>query len=141
MTDKKGRLYWVATTGEYGSNICRLVDLSKWTEEQWKLFHYEIAEQERFAFIERWRKENNEPDWADSTGLVQNAIDYLQEELDKIDDPESEPAEAGMSVAIELLKEWLEHVKLQRAEPLTPYHYDVDPDDMPTFAELKEDAQ
>lgn len=141
MTDKKERLFWVATTGEYGSNICRHVDLSSWTDEQWKLFHYEIAEQERFAFIERWRKENKQPDWADATGLVQNAIDYLQEELDTIDDPESEPAEAGMSVAIELLKEWLDHVKLKRAEPTTPYHYDADPNDIPTFAELKEAAQ
>lgn len=134
---KKDKLYWVATTGEYGSNHCIHVDLSSWTDEQWELFDTEIAEQDRYAFIERWRNENKQPDWADAIGLVQEAINYLQEDYDKISEPETEPAEAGIAVAIDLLKEWLEHVKLQRAEPLLPYHYDTKADEVPTFEELE----
>jgi hypothetical protein len=134
---KKDKLYWVATTGEYGSNKCIHVDLSSWTEHQWELFDCGIAEQDRFTFIERYRKEQKLKDYADPIATIHQAIDYLKWEFDSIDDP-NEPARFGIQTAILLLTEWVQAVAKNMPQPTLPYHYDTPEDEVPTFTELKE---
>jgi len=138
MTETK--LYWVATTGEYGSNKCIHVDLTKWTEDQWDQFHEWIPEQERYAFINRWAQTNNEADWADPYKLLEAAIAYLKEEAANITEPDEEPATTGMNIAVQLLEAWMESVKDQQPQPLQPFYYDPQDDecDVLTFEDITE---
>jgi hypothetical protein len=127
MTETK--LYWVATTGEYGSNKCIHIDLNSWTEKQWDQFHYWIPEQERYAFINRWATNSTEPDWADPYKLLKAAIAYLAHEAANITEPDNEPATFGMDVAVQLLQAWMETIKAKQPQPLVPYHYDPHDDE------------
>ena len=140
MTKKENTLYWVATTGEYGSNKCIHVDLSSWTEEQWDQFNAWIPEQERYAFINRWANTHNEPDWADPYKLLTEAIAYLKEEAANITEPDEEPATTGMDIAVQLLEAWMENVKDKQPQPRTPFHYDPQDDECEvlTFEDIAE---
>jgi hypothetical protein len=136
MTNKQDKLYWVATTGEYGSNKCIHVNLAAWTEDQWDKWHYWIPEQERFAFIDRWAKANNEPDWADPFAVTRAGIEHLKEQLANIEEPATDRNTSGIDTAIKLLEGWIETFVIP--QPLLPYHYDPQDDEceMLTFEDI-----
>lgn len=115
------KLYWATTTGDYGSNNCIHVNLAAWTDQQWEMFAKWIPEQERFAFIDRWRKANNEPDWADPFTVMKAGIQHLKDELDNIPEPKLDPNSSGLDTAIRLLEGWMETITLP--QPAQPFYY------------------
>lgn len=121
------KLYFVSTTGEYGSNKCIHVNLAAWTDEQWDKFQYWIPEQERFAFIDRWRKANNEPDWADPFTVMQAGIEHLRDELAKVEEPDTDRNVQGIDTAIKLLEGWMESLIVP--QPQQPFYYDPSDDE------------